>query len=67
MYLIKGQQIQHPVLTKQTDGSYEYVIDDIDSVVKAMTEQGVMDLGYGYIGDRDSLIDTYTGGLNVFL
>lgn len=52
-------------LTKQTDGSYEYVIDDIDSVVKAMTEQGVMDLGYGYIGDRDSLIDTYTGGLNV--
>ena len=52
-------------LTKQTDGSYEYVIDDIDSVVKAMTEQGVMDLGYGYIGDRDALIDTYTGGLNV--
>lgn len=52
-------------LTKQTDGSYKYVIDDIDSVVKAMTEQGVMDLGYGYIGDRDSLIDTYTGGLNV--
>ena len=52
-------------LTKQTDGSYEYVIDDIDSVVKAMTEQGVMDIGYGYIGDRDSLIDTYTGGLNV--
>ena len=52
-------------LTKQTDGSYEYVIDDIDSVVKAMTEQGVMDLGYGYIGDRDSLIDTYTGGVNV--
>ena len=52
-------------LTKQTDGSYEYVIDDIDSVVKAMTEQGVMDLGYGYIGDRDSLIDTYTGGSNV--
>ena len=52
-------------LTKQTDGSYEYVIDDIDSVIKAMTEQGVMDLGYGYIGDRDSLIDTYTGGLNV--
>ncbi|MEY8426320.1 flagellar hook-basal body protein [Lachnospiraceae bacterium 46-15] len=52
-------------LTKQADGSYEYVIDDIDNVVRAMTEQGVMDLGYGYIGDRDSLIDTYTGGLNV--
>lgn len=52
-------------LTKQGDGSYEYVIDDIDNVVRAMTEQGVMDLGYGYIGDRDSLIDTYTGGLNV--
>ena len=50
---------------KTSDTSYEYVIDDIDSVVKAMTEQGVMDLGYGYIGDRDSLIDTYTGGLNV--
>lgn len=34
-------------------------------LVKAMSEQGLMDLGYGDINDQSSLINTYTGGLNL--
>ena len=30
-----------------------------------MAEQGRLDIGYGSIRDRDTLLDTYTGGLNV--
>lgn len=36
-----------------------------DKLVKAMSEQGRIDIGYGSINDRDTLLDTYTGGLNV--
>lgn len=36
-----------------------------ERLVQAMTEQGYMDLGYGDIRDRSTLIDTYTGGLNI--
>ncbi len=32
---------------------------------QAMAEQGRLDIGYGSIRDRDTLLDTYTGGLNV--
>lgn len=34
-------------------------------LLKAMKEQGRIDLGYGSIRDHDTLIDTYTGGINV--
>ena len=37
----------------------------MDKVVKAMSEQGRVDIGYGLISDRSTLLDTYTGGLNV--
>lgn len=36
-----------------------------DDLIRAMSEQGRMDLGYGDINERDTLLDTYTGGLNV--
>ncbi|MCI8659379.1 MAG: flagellar hook-basal body protein [Lachnospiraceae bacterium] len=36
-----------------------------EELVKAMSEQGRMDLGYGDISDHSTLVDTYTGGLNV--
>lgn len=55
-------------LTEQTDGSYAFELDpacDKSKLISAMTEQGRMDLGYGDIRDRDTLTDTYTGGLNV--
>lgn len=35
------------------------------ALLKAMKEQGRMDVGYGSIRDHDTLIDTYTGGINL--
>lgn len=56
-------------LTKKADGSgeYEYNISDEDLkyLKKAMKEQGKVDIGYGTINDKDTLLDTHTGGLNV--
>lgn len=49
---------------KEINGSYQYEFSDLDSIVRAMSEQGRMDVGYGTIYDRETLIDTYTGGLN---
>ena len=34
-------------------------------ILKAMTEQGRVDIGYGNINNPDTLLDTYTGGLNM--
>ncbi len=39
--------------------------DDKEALVKAMSEQGKVDIGYGSINDRATLLDTYTGGMNV--
>ncbi len=36
-----------------------------DKLIAAMSEQGNMDVGYGNVHDTNTLIDTYTGGLNV--
>lgn len=36
-----------------------------EGLLKAMSEQGRMDVGYGSIRDHDTLIDTYTGGINL--
>lgn len=66
-------------LTKQTDGSYQYAYGDpsipdpdpgssedtLKHMVKAMREQGRIDVGYGSISDKNTLLDTYTGGLNL--
>lgn len=34
-------------------------------LIRAMSEQGPLDIGYGTIRDRATLLDTYTSGLNV--
>lgn len=67
-------------LTKQSDGSYQYVYGDpgvtdpadpksskgtLNNMLKAMKEQGRVDVGYGSISDKNTLLDTYTGGLNL--
>lgn len=67
-------------LTKQTDGSYKYVYGDpavtdpndpkssagtLNNILKAMKEQSRVDIGYGNISDKSTLLDTYTGGLNL--
>lgn len=55
-----------PVAEYQRDGKYDIVDKNgMDKVVKAMSEQGRVDIGYGLISDRSTLLDTYTGGLNV--
>lgn len=40
-------------------------LGDINKLVQAMGEQGYMDLGYGDIRSRETLLDTFTGGMNV--
>lgn len=40
-------------------------LGDINKLVQAMSEHGYMDLGYGDIRSRDTLLDTFTGGMNV--
>ena len=57
------------------DGSYKFELDLTGSSLtpseaetklrQAMSEQGRIDLGYGSIRDKNTLLDTYTGGLNV--
>jgi len=37
----------------------------LDKIISAMSEQGRIDVGYGTISDRETLLDTYTGGLNL--
>ncbi len=47
---------------------YLFQLDDptqTEKLVQAMAEQGYMDLGYGDIRSRDTLLDTYTGGMNL--
>lgn len=39
--------------------------DALNNLVTAMREQGRVDIGYGDISNRQSLLDTYTGGLNM--
>lgn len=36
-----------------------------EALQAAMSEQGRVDVGYGSINDTDTLLDTYTGGLNL--
>lgn len=54
-------------LEPEGDG-YLFKLEDpsqTEKLVQAMAEQGYMDLGYGDIRSRDTLMDTYTGGMNV--
>lgn len=57
-------------LVKQVNGEWEALTDPDKTtaeadLIRAMKEQGPLDIGYGTIRDRDTLLDTYTSGLNV--
>lgn len=68
-------------LEQQPDGSYQFsqnsisiqgpgprgsnTGDPFEALKAAMSEQGRVDVGYGSINDTDTLLDTYTGGLNL--
>ena len=59
-------------LQQQPDGTYLFGTptstsggDAMADIKRAMSEQGRVDVGYGSIDDRSTLLDTYTGGLNL--
>lgn len=67
-------------LKEQNDGSFKYEFsgtnadnppktmnsdETLDAIMKSMKEQGRVDVGYGSISDKSTLLDTYTGGLNL--
>ena len=47
---------------KDADGND---LGEMNDLIRAMSEQGRIDIGYGSISNRDTLLDTYTGGLNI--
>lgn len=47
------------------DGMLNISDADLDNMLRAMREQGRVDVGYGNIASRSTLLDTFTGGLNV--
>lgn len=64
----------------ETDGTYKYEFsgskdstppatlnrdETLDCIVKAMKETGYVDVGYGTISEKDTLLNTFTGGLNL--
>lgn len=68
----------HFALQYDETNGYSYALSATDStgtqlstdeantyLIKSMSEQGLMDIGYGDINDQSSLIDTYTGGINM--
>lgn len=71
-------EFQFKLAKDDADGEYHFKFDetatpsnpankggDADGLVRAMSEQGRIDIGYGSINDKETLVDTYTGGLNI--
>lgn len=61
-------------LRPQGNGEYKYEItsqkgpyssDPEKALTRAMSEQGRVDIGFGSIRDQKTLVDTFTGGLNL--
>ena len=56
-------------LEEDANGEYTFKLQPgggtEDQLKAAMSEQGRVDVGYGSVHDTKTLIDTYTGGLNV--
>ena len=50
---------------KASDGTALGEGDTLKLILSAMREQGKMSTGYGSLRDRSTLLDTYTGGLNM--
>lgn len=59
--------------TTKNDGTYKFELNtgesspgaDTKKLLKAMQEQGRIDIRYGSIKERETLLDTFTGGLNL--
>lgn len=55
---MKGTSVDMSITSNGANG-------DVKDIMKAMKEQGRVDVGYGLISDRNTLLDTYTGGMNL--
>lgn len=65
-----GENFEAKLLTEDANGNPLLDADGnplggMDDLIRAMSEQGRIDIGYGNISNRDTLLDTYTGGLNI--
>lgn len=60
-----NNEYTYTISGKAADGTEINTADCWKRVYDAMIEQGRVDIGYGTIEDQSTLLDTYTGGLNV--
>lgn len=64
-YSYDGTNYKNEVSGKDGNGTALNETDSLKLILSAMREQGKMSTGYGSLRDRSTLIDTYTGGLNM--
>lgn len=65
-----GESTATEFVMKLNDATGKFELDPsstgtADDLIQAMSEQGFMDVGYGDIRDRSTLLDTFTGGMNL--
>ena len=64
-YSYDGTNYNNEFSGKASDGTALGEGDTLKLILSAMREQGKMSTGYGSLRDRSTLLDTYTGGLNM--
>ena len=64
-YSYDGTNYKNEFSGKASDGTALGDGDTLKLILSAMREQGKMSTGYGSLRDRSTLLDTYTGGLNM--
>ena len=64
-YSYDGTHYKNEFSGKDGNGTALNETDSLKLILSAMREQGKMSTGYGSLRDRSTLIDTYTGGLNM--
>ena len=64
-YSYDGTNYKNEFSGKDGNGTALNETDSLKLILSAMREQGKMSTGYGSLRDRSTLIDTYTGGLNM--
>ena len=64
-YSYNGTNYKNEFSGKDGNGTALNETDSLKLILSAMREQGKMSTGYGSLRDRSTLIDTYTGGLNM--
>ena len=64
-YSYDGTNYKNEFSGKASDGTAMGEGDTLKLILSAMREQGKMSTGYGSLRDRSTLLDTYTGGLNM--